>query len=187
MDRESGQNIASADNGIDRRDTRDCCGGRRRDSERFLNRPRHRRERLSRIGHRGRAPSPRPRCPRAGAAIEPAHQSQPADSVYEGDLLDRASIGGGAGKASISRFTLAADYRLWARDPGAIIRTNVEGTRHDACRARRRRRTHRVHEQRCHPARRRPGGSTEDMPSPRRGRSAPTSAARSLPKGWWRG
>jgi dihydroflavonol-4-reductase len=49
-------------------------------------------------------------------------------AIVEGDLrdadsLDRAMIG-------VRRlFHVAADYRLWARHPGDIVRTNVEGTR----------------------------------------------------------
>lgn len=45
-----------------------------------------------------------------------------------GDLTDRVSL-----KASLKDvrylFHVAADYRLWARDPEAIVRTNVSGTR----------------------------------------------------------
>jgi dihydroflavonol-4-reductase len=52
----------------------------------------------------------------------------PADSVFEGDLLDRASLAA-ALRGSRYLFHVAADYRLWARDPGEITRTNVEGTR----------------------------------------------------------
>lgn len=44
-----------------------------------------------------------------------------------GDLTDRASL-----KAALkdvrSLFHVAADYRLWARDPATIVRANVEGT-----------------------------------------------------------
>jgi dihydroflavonol-4-reductase len=52
----------------------------------------------------------------------------PADTLFEGDLLDRASL-----KAVLKGvrflFHAAADYRLWARDPQEIYRNNVEGTR----------------------------------------------------------
>ena len=45
-----------------------------------------------------------------------------------GDLTDRQSL-----KASLRGirylFHVAADYRLWARDPSVILRVNVEGTR----------------------------------------------------------
>jgi dihydroflavonol-4-reductase len=48
--------------------------------------------------------------------------------ITEGDLLDVASLRRaveGAGTV----FHVAADYRLWARDPGALYRANVDGTR----------------------------------------------------------
>ena len=48
--------------------------------------------------------------------------------IVEGDLLDVASLRRavqGAGTV----FHVAADYRLWARDPGALYRANVDGTR----------------------------------------------------------
>ncbi|MBL6615004.1 MAG: NAD-dependent epimerase/dehydratase family protein [Reyranella sp.] len=47
--------------------------------------------------------------------------------VVLGDLTDRSSL-----KAALTDvrylFHVAADYRLWARDPSEIIRANVEGT-----------------------------------------------------------
>ena len=52
----------------------------------------------------------------------------PADSVYEGDLLDRASLAAALNGARFL-FHAAADYRLWAQDPDEIRRNNVEGTR----------------------------------------------------------
>src|SRR5439155_10901203 len=48
--------------------------------------------------------------------------------IMEGDLLDFASLRRavqGAGTV----FHVAADYRLWARDPSALYRANVDGTR----------------------------------------------------------
>jgi dihydroflavonol-4-reductase len=51
-----------------------------------------------------------------------------------GDLRDRESVRRAvAGCARV--FHVAADYRLWARDPGELYRTNVEGTVHvmEAC------------------------------------------------------
>lgn len=48
--------------------------------------------------------------------------------IVEGDLLDPASIGR-AMKDVRFVFHVAADYRLWARAPDDIVRTNVEGTR----------------------------------------------------------
>jgi dihydroflavonol-4-reductase len=48
--------------------------------------------------------------------------------IVEGDLLDPGSIGRAMQDVRFL-FHVAADYRLWARDPEDIIRTNVEGTR----------------------------------------------------------
>lgn len=47
--------------------------------------------------------------------------------VAEGDMRDPAAVGRALAGA---RFLLhvAADYRLWARDPGEIVRNNVDGT-----------------------------------------------------------
>lgn len=48
--------------------------------------------------------------------------------IVEGDLERPASLGPAvAGVATV--FHVAADYRLWAPDPSALFRTNVEGTR----------------------------------------------------------
>ncbi|MGA2567586.1 MAG: hopanoid-associated sugar epimerase [Pseudolabrys sp.] len=47
---------------------------------------------------------------------------------FEGDLRDRKSVARAiAGMRYV--FHVAADYRLWARDPGEIFASNVEGTR----------------------------------------------------------
>ena len=49
--------------------------------------------------------------------------------VAEGDLLDRDSVR--AAVAGCRRvYHVAADYRLWARDPRELYRANVDGTRH---------------------------------------------------------
>src|SRR6266581_4029657 len=49
--------------------------------------------------------------------------------VVEGDLLDPASIR--AAVRGVRRvYHVAADYRLWAPDPRALYRANVDGTRH---------------------------------------------------------
>jgi dihydroflavonol-4-reductase len=48
--------------------------------------------------------------------------------IVEGDLLDPGSIGRAMQDVRFL-FHVAADYRLWARDPEDIVRTNVEGTR----------------------------------------------------------
>ena len=48
--------------------------------------------------------------------------------VVEGDMRDPAALDralSGVGHL----FHVAADYRLWARDPEEIVRANVEGTR----------------------------------------------------------
>ena len=46
-----------------------------------------------------------------------------------GDLRDAQSVR--AAMAGVRHvFHVAADYRLWARDPGEIFAANVEGTRH---------------------------------------------------------
>jgi dihydroflavonol-4-reductase len=62
----------------------------------------------------------RPSSPRANL--------DPADTLCEGDLLDRASLKA-ALKGARFLFHAAADYRLWAKDPQEIYRNNVEGTR----------------------------------------------------------
>jgi len=48
--------------------------------------------------------------------------------IAEGDLLDANSIAR-AMQGVRFLFHVAADYRLWARNPDDIVRTNVEGTR----------------------------------------------------------
>src|SRR5262245_42476335 len=62
----------------------------------------------------------RPRGPRAnlmGLEVE----------TVEGDICDAAAVGRAlAGLRYVDH--AAADYRLWARDPEAMLRTNVEGT-----------------------------------------------------------
>jgi dihydroflavonol-4-reductase len=50
-----------------------------------------------------------------------------ADRV-EGDLRDAASISKALSGCDVV-FHVAADYRLWVRDPGEMYRSNVEGTR----------------------------------------------------------
>ncbi len=46
-----------------------------------------------------------------------------------GDLRDTASVERATRGCGLV-FHVAADYRLWARDPGELYRSNVEGTRH---------------------------------------------------------
>jgi dihydroflavonol-4-reductase len=48
--------------------------------------------------------------------------------IAEGDLLDSASLRA-AVRGAATVFHVAADYRLWARDPRDIYRANVDGTR----------------------------------------------------------
>ncbi len=51
----------------------------------------------------------------------------PVETVT-GDLRDRASLDAAvAGCGSV--FHVAADYRLWAKDPDELYQSNVEGTR----------------------------------------------------------
>jgi dihydroflavonol-4-reductase len=47
--------------------------------------------------------------------------------VMVGDLTDRPSLKAALGGVR-NLFHVAADYRLWARDPSEILRANVEGT-----------------------------------------------------------
>src|SRR3981081_3261118 len=49
------------------------------------------------------------------------------DQVY-GDLRDSDSIAKALSACEVV-FHVAADYRLWVRDPGEMYRSNVEGTR----------------------------------------------------------
>ena len=51
-----------------------------------------------------------------------------AVEVVVGDLTDRASLAA-ALKGCSGLFHVAADYRLWARDPASMFRANVEGSR----------------------------------------------------------
>jgi dihydroflavonol-4-reductase len=48
--------------------------------------------------------------------------------AIEGDMRDAASMARAAAGARFV-FPVAADYRLWARDPGEIMRANLEGAR----------------------------------------------------------
>ncbi|MDE2364272.1 MAG: NAD-dependent epimerase/dehydratase family protein [Hyphomicrobiales bacterium] len=52
----------------------------------------------------------------------------PTDELAEGDIRNRASIAR-AMRGVRHLVHVAADYRLWARDPGEIYRTNVDGAR----------------------------------------------------------
>ena len=48
--------------------------------------------------------------------------------IVEGDLLDRGSLAR-AVRGADTVYHVAADYRLWARNPDDLQRVNVEGTR----------------------------------------------------------
>jgi dihydroflavonol-4-reductase len=50
-----------------------------------------------------------------------------AGEVVVADMRDRAALAA-AMKGARYVFHVAADYRLWAKDPGEIVRNNVEGT-----------------------------------------------------------
>ena len=63
----------------------------------------------------------RPTSPRGNVAELPVE-------IVEGDLLDAGSIARAMQDVRYL-FHVAADYRLWARNPDQIVRTNVEGTR----------------------------------------------------------
>jgi dihydroflavonol-4-reductase len=52
-----------------------------------------------------------------------------AVEIAEGDLLDADSLRA-AVKGARRVYHVAADYRLWARDPRELYRTNVDATRH---------------------------------------------------------
>jgi dihydroflavonol-4-reductase len=52
----------------------------------------------------------------------------PGLDVVAGDMRDEASVGAAMAGAD-AVFHVAADYRLWARDPEEIVRNNREGTR----------------------------------------------------------
>ena len=54
--------------------------------------------------------------------------ADPKLEIVQGDLRDAASLDRALANVAVL-FHVAADYRLWARDDNAIIRTNVEGTR----------------------------------------------------------
>lgn len=58
----------------------------------------------------------------------PRTNLDPADEVVPGDIMDRASVAASLRGVRYA-FHVAADYRLWARDPSALIRTNLDGTR----------------------------------------------------------
>ena len=76
--------------------------------------------RLVQTGHQVRA-LVRPTSARINLAHLPVE-------IVEGDLGDADSLARATNGVRFL-FHVAADYRLWARDPADIVRTNVEGTR----------------------------------------------------------
>src|SRR5882757_7724710 len=68
-------------------------------------------------GHRVRA------LVRAGSRVEGLDVETVTGDLRDAASLDRAAAGCGL------VFHVAADYRLWAKDPGDLYRSNVEGTR----------------------------------------------------------
>src|SRR5262245_20669550 len=58
----------------------------------------------------------------------PRTNVSPDDEVLIGDIRDRASLVPAMRGVRYAAH-VAADYRLWAPDPGEIIRTNLEGTK----------------------------------------------------------
>ncbi|MGE0484797.1 MAG: hopanoid-associated sugar epimerase [Gammaproteobacteria bacterium] len=62
------------------------------------------------------------------AGTDPANIAGLAVEVCHGDLLDAASLAR-ACSGCRALYHVAADYRLWVRDPGVLYRVNVDGTR----------------------------------------------------------
>jgi dihydroflavonol-4-reductase len=63
------------------------------------------------------------------ALVRPARQVRELDlEMVTGDLRDPESLDRAVQGCELV-FHIAADYRLWARDPGELFRSNVDGTR----------------------------------------------------------
>ncbi|HKD02093.1 MAG TPA: hopanoid-associated sugar epimerase [Terriglobales bacterium] len=62
------------------------------------------------------------------AASDPKNIQDLRAERVTGDLLDPASLGRAMAGCDVV-FHVAADYRLWVKDPGQMYRANVEGTR----------------------------------------------------------
>jgi dihydroflavonol-4-reductase len=63
------------------------------------------------------------------ALVRPGSSIHDLDvEVARGDLRDEASLEGAVAGCGLV-FHVAADYRLWAKDPGELYRSNVDGTR----------------------------------------------------------
>src|SRR3954452_4129688 len=66
---------------------------------------------------------------RVRALARPGSRVEGLDvEVVTGDLRDRASLDRAAAGCGLV-FHVAADYRLWAKDPRELYRSNVDGTR----------------------------------------------------------
>lgn len=58
----------------------------------------------------------------------PGSVNEPGWEVVQGDLRDAASLARAVAGCGLV-FHVAADYRLWAKDPSELYRSNVDGTR----------------------------------------------------------
>src|SRR5258707_14131853 len=66
---------------------------------------------------------------RIRALVRPTSRLQELDvEPVMGDLRDSSSLERAVQGCGVV-FHVAADYRLWAKDPGELYRSNVEGTR----------------------------------------------------------
>ena len=63
------------------------------------------------------------------ANSDPANLAGLDVEICQGDLRDAASLTG-ACRGMQGLYHVAADYRLWVRDPNELYQSNVEGTRH---------------------------------------------------------
>ena len=63
------------------------------------------------------------------ASSDPANLAGLDVETCQGDLRDAASLAG-ACRGMQGLYHVAADYRLWVRDPNELYESNVEGTRH---------------------------------------------------------
>src|SRR5882672_5656004 len=63
------------------------------------------------------------------ALVRPGSRVDGLDvQIVTGDLRDRSSLESAVSGCGLV-FHVAADYRLWAKDPAELYRSNVEGTR----------------------------------------------------------
>jgi dihydroflavonol-4-reductase len=128
MDRESGQGVASQELG-----SAGCAGAAAATQGAFHSAPPSTVLVTGASGFLGSAIASALRARGHGVRVlarpsSPRTNLNAADVVCEGDLCDRASLAA-ALKGARYLFHAAADYRLWARNPEEIQRSNVEGTR----------------------------------------------------------